>query len=314
MQIPDWLIQENSSFFPSKNRGIGQNWHQFVEKTLNNVAHLLESSISSERYASIDGFLQRIDPRAKLLGILSVVVLVTLIQNILILISLYVVTLILAVMGKISIKFFLKRVWLTILFAGIMAFPSIFNMFTPGESILVLARFDQPVNFWIFHFDTISITREGSINAIKFIFRVATTVSLVVLLTLTTRWEEILKALRIFGVPQVFVLTLSMTYQYIILLARTVQEIYFAKKARTLSYSGPSHNIRNEQRWTASRLGVILKKTYNQAEEIQEAMIARGFHGEVCILNKFSFHKRDLLWGAFIILIIIGTIILNLSW
>ena len=305
MQLPDWLTQETPEIFFNKKKGAGRHQYQFVEHTLNNLAELLESSIFLERYASRDGILQKLDPRAKFIGFMALVITVTLFQNLALIIGFYAITLVLALLARIPMGFFLKRVWLAIpLYAGIVAAPSILNIFTPGEPLIVILHFDDTVNFWIFHFDTLSITRQGVMGATIFIFRVATSVSLVVLLTMTTRWVEILKALRTVGVPQVFVLTLGMTYQYILILARIIQDMYFAKKARTIPHKGPDASVRNEQRWTASRIGFLFRKSYTMMNEVQDAMIARGFTGEVHILQQFAMRKRDIAWLLIVIAII----------
>jgi len=57
---------------------------------------------------------------------------------------------------------------------------------------------------------------------------------LVVLLTLTTRWAHILKALRVFKVPQFFTFILGMSYRYIHLLLRQIEDVHDAKQSRTI--------------------------------------------------------------------------------
>lgn len=315
MQLPDWLTLKTPEFFFNKKKGAGRHQFQFIENTINNIARLLETTIFLERYSLKDGVLQRLDPRAKLVGFFALLVTVTFFQNLALIIGFYMITLILAIVARIPMGFYLKRVWLTIpLFAGIVSAPSIFNIFTLGEPLVVLINFNTTINFWVFHFDTLSITLQGVMSASLFIFRVATCVSLVVLLTMTTRWAEILKALRSVGVPQVFVLTLGMTYQYSLILARTVQDMYFAKKARTIPHKGPGASVGNEQRWTASRIGFIVRKSYTMMNEVQDAMIARGFSGEVHVLQQFAIHKRDIAWLLIVIAIIASFVWIGFIW
>jgi len=64
--------------------------------------------------------------------------------------------------------------------------------------------------------------------------RVATCVSAVVLLFVTTPQQVLFKSLRSVGVPKIYVLTLEMAYRYIFLLMDMVREMYAAKKARTI--------------------------------------------------------------------------------
>ncbi len=51
-----------------------------------------------------------------------------------------------------------------------------------------------PIQFWGLNFNEITITEPGLTGALLFTFRIATTVSLMVLLTLTTHWMDLLKA------------------------------------------------------------------------------------------------------------------------
>ena len=59
-------------------------------------------------------------------------------------------------------------------------------------------------------------------------------VSLAVLLVLSTPWADVLKSLQAVGVPQIFVLLLSMTYRYIFLLAHVASATFMAKQSRTV--------------------------------------------------------------------------------
>jgi len=121
---------------------------------------------------------------------------------------------------------------------------------------------------------------------------VAASVSLVVLVTLTTRWDRLMKALRVVRIPQVFVLTLGMTYRYILLLVKLVQEMYWAKKSRTLRFSG----VKAEQGWIASRMGALFRRSLQMSQEVHGAMRSRGFDGEAKILDTFQIRLRDYAW------------------
>ena len=62
--------------------------------------------------------------------------------------------------------------------------------------------------------------------------RPATSISLVVLLTLTTPWTKLLAALRSLFVPRMFILVLGMAYRYLFHLLGSVTDMYTARKAR----------------------------------------------------------------------------------
>lgn len=279
MNLPAWFTEDAPSAFRPMGGGGGRG---HVEKTLAKIAELSEDAISSEKYASVEGFLQGIDPGKKLVGILLLIVATSFLRDIGSILVVYALTLCAAYASKIDIGFFIKRVWFFVpIFAGVVAFPSIFNVFTPGESLLSLIKSQQGIDLWLFKIYDFSVTKEGLLGVILFVSRVATSVSLAVLLTLTTRWNELMKSLRILYVPSIFILVLSMTYQYIIILMRTVQDMHLAKKSRTI-YSDASYSgIKKERDWVASRMGALLSKSLALSEETHSAMLSRGFRGDV---------------------------------
>jgi cobalt/nickel transport system permease protein len=309
MKIPDWLAE--SSPCPCCTISVGGK-KNFVEKTLVEIAGMMERSIFSEKYASAKGFLQSIDPRVKLITILLLIVTTSFIRKTEIILGIYATTLFFAYLSKVDLFFFIKRVWLFIpIFSGIVAFPAMFNIMTPGEPLVTLVHFDRTIHFWAFQFTEISITKEGALGALLFISRVATSVSLIVLLTLTTRWADVMKSLRTLHVPQVFVLVLSMTYQYIFLLVRIVQEMHLAKKSRTIKNNMTRQGIKKEQNWVASRIGTVLMKSYKMSDEIHSAMVSRGFHGEVKSHETFKIRNIDRIWTGFSLAFISIVIWLN---
>jgi cobalt/nickel transport system permease protein len=309
MKIPDWLAE--SSPCPCCSIGMGGK-KNFVEKTLFEIAGMMERSIFSEKYASSKGFLQSIDPRVKLITILLLIVTTSFINKTEIILVIYAMTLFFAYLSKVDIFFFIKRVWLFIpIFSGMVAFPAIFNIMTPGEPLVTLVNFDRTIHFWLFQFTKISITKEGVLGALMFISRVSTSVSLIVLLTLTTRWADVMKSLQTLGVPRIFVLVLSMTYQYIFLLLRLIQEMHYAKKSRTIKTNMTHEGIKKEQNWVASRIGTVLMKSYKMSEEIHSAMVSRGFHGEIKSHGTFKVKNIDRVWTAFSLVFIMGVIWLN---
>jgi cobalt/nickel transport system permease protein len=112
------------------------------------------------------------------------------------------------------------------------------------------------------------------------------------LLVFTTPWTHILKALRIFHVPVVFVVALGMTFRYILLLLETAHEMFESRKSRTVG----KMNSSEYRRLAASSGAVLLSKSFQLSSEVFLAMQARGFRGEVYVLDEFHMSARD--WTA----------------
>jgi len=182
----------------------------------------------------------------------------------------------------------------------VIVIPALFNVVTPGEPLWTMVHLGRSHDFGPYHIpEAISITRQGLLTATTFIGRVAASVSLAVLLTLTTRRSDLLRALEVLRVPQIFILILGMTYRYIILLVQAVQNIHIARRSRTLRYGTASA----EQRWVASRMGYLFKKTWQMSQEVHRAMLSRGFSGEVRAILVFKAGNYDYAWCLFVSII-----------
>ncbi len=250
----------------------------FVEKTLSGIAASIENAIFSEENARRDAFLQHRDPRVKVVAFALLVVAAGLSRDWKVLAALYCVTLAGVVAGRLDLKAFLKRVWLGIpLFSGIVVLPSIF--FIGGHEL-----FRIPLGF-----ATLTATRAGLGAAAIFVVRVAVCVSLAILLVLTTRWSDILKSLRFFRVPTIFVLILGMTYRYIFLLLHTVNSMFLARKSRIVA-----RTTGKEQRWwVVSSMSVLMSRSFRMSEDVYQAMLARGFTGQVRTLTDYRVAAAD---------------------
>ena len=268
----------------------------FVGKTIDGIFGFLEEAFVSESNSRRHGFLQSLDPRAKLISILAVIFATSLIGNLRVLIFIYILTLIFAYLSKIEVGFFIKRVWLFIpVFAGIIAVPMIFNIFLPGDPLYQVAYLGPGAHLGPLTLpESIFITRQGLNAAVIFTMRVATCVSAVVLLFITTPQQILFKSLRTVGVPKLYVLTMEMAYRYVFLLMDLVRELYVAKKARTIRARG----MFEEQKWVGGRMGYTLIRSLDMSEKVHMAMMSRGFSGEVHIMQEFNMQNRDYIAGA----------------
>jgi cobalt/nickel transport system permease protein len=269
----------------------------FVDRTLKGIAGILDGFVFSESYVHKSGLLQGLEARLKLVGVLVFIVCTSLVHSIPCLYGLYGLTLILAVLSKIPGSFFLRRVWLILpFFVGVIALPATLNLFTPGEAFFTLLSLDHPyqVGPYLIPRD-ISLTHQGIFAALLLVGRVATSLSFVLLLILTTPWASLLKALRSLLVPQIYVQTLGMTMRYLLLLAGIVQDMCLAKKSRTLR----TGRAAEEQRWVAGQLGTLFKWSMQLSGEVYRSMVARGYNGETRTLTSSPPRMRDYAWLTF---------------
>ena len=292
--IPDWMKEVDANSCQCS--AVYHGKKGFIGKTIDGIFSFLQEAFISESFSKRRGLLQSLDPRAKLVSILAVIFATSLIGNLRVLIFIYALTLLFCYLSKIEVGFFIKRVWLFIpIFAGIIAVPMIFNVFLPGDLLYQVAYLGPGAHLGPFSLpESIFITKQGSNAAVIFTMRVATCVSAVVLLFLTTQQQILFKSLRTVGVPKLYVLTLLMAYRYIFLLMDLIREMYVAKKARTIQARG----MIDEQKWVGGRIGYTLIRSLSMSEKVHMAMMSRGFSGEVHIMQEFKMKNRDYLAGA----------------
>jgi cobalt/nickel transport system permease protein len=289
--IPEWMKEVDVG--PCSCSVVYHGKKGFVGKTIDGIFSFLQEAFVSETYAKRDGLLQTLDPRAKLISILAIIFATSTVSDLHLLVVVYLATLLFAYLSKVDVLFFIKRVWLFIpIFAGIIALPMVFNVFFPGDLLIQLAYLGPGASLGPFSLpESIFVTKQGVNMAIIFTMRVATCVSSVVLLFITTPQQVLFKSLRSVGVPKIYVLTLEMAYRYIFLLMDMVREMYTAKKARTIK----SRSMFEEQKWVGGRMGYTLIRSIDMSEKVHMAMMSRGFNGDVKVLQQFNMLHRDYL-------------------
>jgi len=275
-----------------------QSTRGFFEKTFNDITSVLEQTLFAEAIARQPGLLQSLDPRAKLIGGLALLIAISASQTLWVILVLYLLTLPMAYASHVPMGFFLKRVWVLMpFFTGIVALPALFSPFSPGTPLITLIDSATPKIF-------LAITQPGVITAAFLLLRVGASVSLAVLLVLTTRWAMLLKAMRILRVPQAFVLILGMTYRYIYVLLHAANNMFLARQSRVVGrVSGAEH-----RRWLAASMGVLLSKSYTLSDEVYLAMQSRGFRGEARVMEAITWHARDGAWLGVFIAVALGAL------
>jgi cobalt/nickel transport system permease protein len=238
----------------------------FVERTIRGLAAAMERALYAEELAKVDGLLQRLDPRVKVVGLLALVVAAALARNILVILGLFGVAITLALLSRVPIRTLATRVWVgALLFTGTLALPAIF--ITPGQVISQVPLLGWP------------ITSQGLGAAAYLITRVETAATLSLLLILCTPWAQVLKALRVLRLPVVFVVILGMTYRY-------------TRQSRMVGRLSGA----DQRRLAGASVGVLLSKSIQLSSDVYLAMLSRGFRGEIYTLDDFQMQMRD--WMA----------------
>jgi cobalt ECF transporter T component CbiQ len=279
---PDWLVHPEIGLCPCGCIG-RRSKADFLEKTLGGAANLMRQSMFTDDVAARDGLLQRLDARTKVVAALALLLTTALVRSPLVLLGLYVSTLLLAGASRLSPRFFLARVWLFVpIFTGIVVIPATFSFVTHGTVVV-------PLGTW---FGTrVGLTQQGLTAAGLIILRVATSISLVVLVTITTPWPRLLAALRALFVPRMFILVIGMAYRYLFHLLGSVSDMFTARKARTVSREA---DHKRGRAFVAASAGALFGKAHALSEEVHMAMVARGYRGNPATLAYSRVRASDI--------------------
>lgn len=256
----------------------------FVERSVDTLLGAMERSMQADRLASSGGLLQRIDPRAKVVGILALIAAVALARKPGVVAVMLAGSVLLALVSHLPLREIAARAWgSTLIFTLALAVPALF--LTPGR---VIAHGPGGLE----------MTDTGARTALMLLLRVETAVTLALLLVVSTPWARVLRALRVLHIPLVFVVILEMTNRFIHVLLQTAHEMFESRRSRRVG-TLPAADARRVVAWSG---GVLLSKSVAMSDDVYLAMQSRGFRGEVRVLDEPRMRPGDWAWlGAFAI-------------
>jgi cobalt/nickel transport system permease protein len=239
----------------------------FIERSLLSALSFIKDSVYAEEIALRNGILQSISPKIKVVAFLLIIIGTLFIKDLRALLMVYAFCIILAIASKLSLKSFIARTWVFIpLFSLFIALPAIFSIFSPGEAMVT----------WNILGQAVSITKQGLNGALIFVVRVTTCVSFAALLSLTTKHTDLLKTLRLFGIPKIYIMVFGMCYRYIFLFVEIIENTYLAIKSRV----GSRLHYEKGQRVVSWNIGNLWMRSYHLSNDVYKAMLSRGYNGE----------------------------------
>ena len=218
-----------------------------------------------DKYAKLDSFIHRIDPRIKIVVFFIFVLSVVLTDPASVLpFFLYGTLLFLfIVLSRIPFWFIFKKSLTVIPFVILIA---IFIPFIKRDNGVIL-------------FQSIIIKSYLSI------------VSMIILST-STRSTDLLKGMERLKVPGIFIMIASFMYRYLFLIVDEMQRMQRAKESRSFGKMERLRLIRT----LSNIVGVLFVRSYERAERVYLAMCSRGFSGEIKTLSSFRLKISDIVF------------------
>ncbi len=303
--IPPFILQKGTFETPIRKRGVPLS---YLDRGLHALSQFLLTSYMEWETASQSGLFQKIDSRIKIFFLIYFIVIVSLLKSLTSEMILGILIFFLGIFSRLPLVQFYKKILIPGgIFGFLIPLPSALNLFTPGESLFPL--FPLP-KFFMSNTSTlpeiIGMTQEGLLGVLMITCRVINSLSITLLVIYTTPFSEIMRGFNFFRLPWAIIMVMTLTYKYLFLFVKMVQEMYLARKARFMGGEKGSAM----RSWVVGRMVFILQRSQGRFEEIYRAMVSRGFTGKAKIPFVQPLHPKDLLAG--ILLLLVGILFLFL--
>lgn len=148
----------------------------------------------------------------------------------------------------------------------------------------------------LYHLGGLAIT-GGWASFASIVLRFVLTAGAALVLVAVTGFNAACLGLLKLGAPRAFVMQLLFLYRYLFVLVEEAARMGRARALRSFGNRGMGLSA------FAPLVGQLLLRTLDRAQRIHQAMLCRGFSGEVRLLARLSFGRREVvfvaLWSAF---------------
>ncbi len=156
------------------------------------------------------------------------------------------------------------------------------------------------------------VITSGPMPALLMTMRIVSSIFALMLLITTTPMFDLLKAMRWFHFPALMSSLLLFTYRFIFVLIDEMERMKMARKARGFTGRGSllSRDVFKTLSYTA---GMVFVRSNARAMNIYNALMARGFTGEVVTLRRFKARPADGAFGAMFVCVSVIAIMLQMG-
>jgi cobalt/nickel transport system permease protein len=256
----DWLFKEDD-YIPAKDK------KEFIDKSIFSILGVLSKVRQEDK--SNGGIVYKLSPPVKFICTFLMILAIALSRNVYFV--LFADSYFLLMLSLLLLKDIRKIVTITFivfLFSIVLLLPSMF-----------FGNFNNSI--------LISLKIIGTVLSLN-------------ILSYTTKWQHITRSLKIFFIPDIFILILDMTLKYIVIFGDFSVNMLYALRARSVGKDNEKHTS------LSGLVGTLFLKSKEMAEDTYHAMYCRGFTGEYKSKLHFKIKFAD------IVFIFMNIIILSL--
>lgn len=244
-------------------------------------------------HSNIDSPLSRLDPRVRVIGFLLLVACIALAgRESFRVYSFYgMIVALLALVSRVPLLHIFKR---TVVIAPFIMVMAAFIPFMPGG---------DPVFRLNFASVEIAVSRTGLLLFSSLAIKSFLSLASLIILTASTPFVRLLKALQDLRVPLIIIMVLSFMYRYIFVIEDEFMKMKQARDSRMTRQAG-LFGFRS----LANLVGVLFIRAYERSESVYMAMCSRGFSGKIAVGQQggLGLQYRDLAFLALIVLSLSG--------
>ncbi len=243
-------------------------------------------------YSSDNGYLQRLDPRVRIIAILLMIIGILLTPPYRWLAYPLLWTLIgcLAVVSGISI-WKLNRM-------SVLALPFALTAFTllvtvPGQPLVTVAG--------------LTVTDTGLARFIEVLLKSWLSMQTALLLTLSTPITDLLTALAQLKVPATLIAIIGFMYRYLFILKDEAERLLRARAARSGTAAGTKSegSLLWRAKITGGMVGSLFLRSYERSERVYAAMLARGYDGRLMTSPTAALNRQMIALGSLPVIVIL---------
>jgi len=234
------------------------------------------NSIFISPKSQTQGFLAEIDPRIKILTFLALVMVVILTPS----------------SQFLKFGFIFAALLILIISSRLAVAPILFRLFLVGSMVFF-------IGVLVFAFQ-----KRPAAQNLMVIWNILIKTILVVItlsvLTQTTEFYRLIKALESFKIPRLVLSLLGFTYRYLQLLYDECITVKRAVDSRSLGKRGKIESVAVLK----SALVHVFLRTFERSERIYAAMLSRGYEGTISTMDVFFFKRSDFVFACVAVIFI----------
>jgi cobalt/nickel transport system permease protein len=158
----------------------------------------------------------------------------------------------------------------------------------------------QPVTSFRFLMWDLTITDAGLLRFVSIVIRSWLSVQMAILLVAVTEFPKIIHALTHLRIPVILTTIISFLYRYLFVLVDEVIRMLRARQARSAAAPGlrSGGSVTWRARIAGHMTGQLFLRSYERSDRIYNAMLSRGYKGELMTIHPHHYHSSDLWIGG----------------